>query len=307
MRCANDEKLDNFLYKWFIEKSSEGVPISGIMIQQKAPKFNSKLGGSKEFQASSGWLEKFKNRQLSIVGEKLSSDIEAGNSFIAEWQDLIAKEELTADQIYNCDETGLYWRALPTKTLAAENEAVAPGRKKMTDRVTILGCANACGSHRVELTLVGKSKKSRCFKNINKTSLPVHYMHQESARMNSSLFSEWFHDCFVPELKKNLRKLKLKKAILLMDNAPAHPDVEENITCIFMPPNTTAILQPMDQGVIESMKRRYRKQLLSKLLFGGDGDEKEAACSIVQFRKALTLKDCVYMINEASESVPEYT
>ncbi|GBN10212.1 hypothetical protein AVEN_173088-1 [Araneus ventricosus] len=63
------------------------------MMQQKAQNFNSKLGGSKEFQASSGRLEKLKNRhgicQLSIVGEKLSSAIEEGNSFIAELQDLI--------------------------------------------------------------------------------------------------------------------------------------------------------------------------------------------------------------------------
>ncbi|GBM09821.1 Jerky -like [Araneus ventricosus] len=118
------------------------VPTSGIMIQQKALNFNSKLGGSKEFQASSGWLEKFKNshgiHQLSIVGEKLSSGIEAGNSFVAELQDFIVKEKLTADQIYNCDETVLYWRALPTKTLAVVNEAVAPGQKKMKDRVPML-------------------------------------------------------------------------------------------------------------------------------------------------------------------------
>ncbi|GBO15463.1 hypothetical protein AVEN_90739-1 [Araneus ventricosus] len=37
----------------------------------------------------------------------------------------------------------------------------------MKDRVTILGCANASGLHRVKLTLVEKSKKPRCFKNIN--------------------------------------------------------------------------------------------------------------------------------------------
>ncbi|GBL73977.1 Jerky -like [Araneus ventricosus] len=127
-----------------------------------------------------------------------------------------------------------------------------PGRKKMKYSITILECVNASGSHRVNLTLVGKNKKPLCFKNLNKTTLPVHYMHQESAWMNSSLFSEWFHDCFVPEVKKNPKKLKLKKALLLMDNAPAHSDVEtlkaENITSIFMPPNTTAILQPMDQG-----------------------------------------------------------
>ncbi|GBO04243.1 hypothetical protein AVEN_212188-1 [Araneus ventricosus] len=51
----------------------------------------------------------------------------------------------------------------------------------MKDRVTILGCANASGSHRVKLTWVGKSKKPRCFNNINKTALPVHNMHQKSA------------------------------------------------------------------------------------------------------------------------------
>ncbi|GBM75013.1 Glucose-6-phosphate exchanger SLC37A2 [Araneus ventricosus] len=120
-------------------------------------------------------------------------------------QDISKNQE--EDQIYSCDETGLYWRALPTKSLAAENEAV-------TYHVTILECANASGSHGVKLTLVGKCKKTRCFKNINKTALPVHYMHQESARMNSILFSEWFHGCSVPEVKKNRKKLKLKKAIL---------------------------------------------------------------------------------------------
>ncbi|GBM76132.1 hypothetical protein AVEN_272978-1 [Araneus ventricosus] len=57
----------------------------------------------------------------------------------------------------------------------------------------------------------GKEKKPRYFKNINKTALPVHYMHQESAWMNSSLLSEWFHDCFVPEVRENLKKVKLKK------------------------------------------------------------------------------------------------
>ncbi|GBM94507.1 Jerky -like [Araneus ventricosus] len=139
--------------------SEKECQYSGIIIQQKSQNFN--FGGSKEFQTNSGWLEKFKNRhgirQLSIAGEKLSSDIEAGNSFIAELQDLILKEKLTADHLYNGDETGLYWRTRPTKTLAAENEAVAPGRKKMKDRVTILGCANDSGSHRVKLSLVRKS------------------------------------------------------------------------------------------------------------------------------------------------------
>ncbi|GBM70486.1 hypothetical protein AVEN_60085-1 [Araneus ventricosus] len=57
MKCTKDEELDNAIFKCFIQKRSEGVPISRIMIQQKAPIFNSKLGGSIGYQASSAWLE----------------------------------------------------------------------------------------------------------------------------------------------------------------------------------------------------------------------------------------------------------
>ena len=31
------------------------------------------------------------------------------------------------------------------------------------------------------------------------------------------------------------------------------------ITAKFLPPNVTAVLHPMDQGVLESIKRVYRK------------------------------------------------
>ncbi|GBM27318.1 hypothetical protein AVEN_144875-1 [Araneus ventricosus] len=84
------------------------------------------------------------------------------------------------------------------KTLLQKMKLLLQAEKNMKDRVTILGYVNGSGSHRVQLTLVGKSRKPRCFKNISKTALPVHYVHQESDWMNSSLFSKWFHDCFVP-------------------------------------------------------------------------------------------------------------
>lgn len=311
MKTADDQELDNVLFRWFIQKRSEGVPLSGPMIKEKALILNSKLGGSEDFKASSGWLEKFKHRhgirQLSIEGEKMSSNIAAGELFVGELRKIINDEKLTADQVYNCDETGLYWKALPTKTLAAANEASAPGRKMMKDRITILACSNASGSHRLKLALVGKSKNPRCFKNVNMEALPVHYFNQKSAWMNVDVFTQWFFDCFIPAVRKEQQKTNLNGAILLLDNAPAHPNIEVlkdgNIRCIFLPPNVTAILQPMDQGVLESMKRRYRKQLISKLLFEGDSDE----TNVVQFWKQLTIKDSVYMINEAWDSLPQCT
>ena len=46
--------------------------------------------------------------------------------------------------IFNADETGLYWRLLPDKTHSLSGE-VCTGGKKSKDRVTVLVCANMTG------------------------------------------------------------------------------------------------------------------------------------------------------------------
>ena len=56
--------------------------------------------------------------------------------------------------------------------------------------------------------------------------------------------------------------------ILFLDNCNAHSNDEElvsddgNIIAKFFPPNVTALIQPMDQGLLESIKRVYRKYIL---------------------------------------------
>ena len=80
---------------------------------------------------------------------------------------------LSKSNIYNADESGLNWRALPRKTLVCSNENTAPGRKVNKDRVKAMCYANASGSHKISIFIIGKYKKPRCFKNV--TTLPVSY------------------------------------------------------------------------------------------------------------------------------------
>ena len=199
----------------------------------------------------------------------MSADREGGEDFITFFTEFIEEKGFNLDQIFNCDETGLNFRLLPDSTLATAFEKSADGRKKSKERVTVNACANASGTIKLPLQLIGKAKRPRCFQRVNMDLLPVQYSAQKSAWMNTDIFLEWFQDSFVPYVRKELTSLGLEnKAVLVLDNCPAHPDAEYlvsddgKIIALYLPPNVTSLIQPMDQGVLVTLKRHYKRKLL---------------------------------------------
>ena len=77
------------------------------------------------------------------------------------------EHSLTSEQVYNIDETGLNYKMLPNKTLAARNGPSITGCKLIKDRLTIASCSNAREKHKLELIVIGKSLKPRAFKHLN--------------------------------------------------------------------------------------------------------------------------------------------
>ena len=65
----------------------------------------------------------------------------------------------------------------------------------------------------------------------------------------------WLHDKFVPHVKKFCEQNAVEfKIVLLLDNAPSTETLKSTggeVTTMFLPLNTTSILQPMDQGSTE--------------------------------------------------------
>ena len=59
MKQAANEDLDKTVYTWFVQKPCQGFSASGVMITGKALMLNRQLGGSKNLQASHGWLVNF--------------------------------------------------------------------------------------------------------------------------------------------------------------------------------------------------------------------------------------------------------
>ena len=70
--------------------------------------------------------------------------------------------------------------------------------------------------------------------------------------ITTNLFTEWFKEFFVLEVKKYMVEKGLYlKELLLVHNVPNHVVLEHiNVQILFLSPNTTSLIQPWDQGII---------------------------------------------------------
>ena len=119
-----------------------------------------------------------------LHGEEKSADLLAANEWIkTEWPKIIA--EYSPQDIYNADETGLYFHAMPEHTYLFKNET-AKGFKTSKERVTVLCCVNMI-EEKQGLLVIGKSKNPRCFKGVK--SLPVEYFSSANAWITNLIFN----------------------------------------------------------------------------------------------------------------------
>lgn len=138
------------------------------------------------------------------------------DAFILDFRSL----NYSPEQIYSADECGLYYSDLPVLNDSKEY-------------LTLMMCCNASGKHRLPLVLVNNVEDPACLqvvdetnkrRHIDKSTLPVRYTHSPKGWITLEIFEQWFHGEFVPKVRAHLASLNQEeKAILLIDNCPAHP------------------------------------------------------------------------------------
>ncbi|XP_072165265.1 tigger transposable element-derived protein 4-like [Diadema setosum] len=232
------------------------------MLLEKAKYFAKEFGH--ETAPSPSWIDRFKKRyrigHIKKAGEAAGVDEE----LVQGWKDGKLTDILRRydpKDIYNADETGLFWQMLPEESLGFQGTTYHGGKQQKTC-VTVLVCANMDGSNKLPLFVVGKNKRPRAFKNVK--YLPVAYEANKKAWMTGALFEAW--------LRKLDRKMEERKIAMVVDNCPAHPHIKlDNIELVFLPPNTTSLTQPMDGGVIRNLKQHYRHILAFRRLAAADG------------------------------------
>uniref|UniRef100_K7FE06 HTH CENPB-type domain-containing protein n=1 Tax=Pelodiscus sinensis TaxID=13735 RepID=K7FE06_PELSI len=297
MKKCEHEKVSEALFLWFTRQRDEAMPITGPILQEKALSFQKEFNEREPDFTLDRWKKKIRAKAAQYMWRKNIG------KFKANFHCLINNEGLSGEKIYNCQETGLIYKMLPSKTLASRAEASAPDKGRMM----ILACSNATGNHKLRLTFIGKAKKPRAFKNIACTALPVSYKNQRNAWMDSAIFRGWFFNEFLLSVEQFLNSLALpRKAILVIDNESSHPHEDELISgnnrVIFLPSNITSLCQPMDQGVLEALKKKYRCKLLTTLI--------EGICDrngMLDKLRTVNIKDVIYCMAQSWEEIEPQT
>jgi hypothetical protein len=239
------------------------VAIRGRVLLEKANNFGKNLAHSED-SISAAWIDRWKTRH-NIVSEKMygkSAAIRESDLLLQEWKAIKLRQILdrfSPRDIYNADETGLFWKALPDRTLAFKNERVSSG-KLSKERVMCLVCASMAGE-KVPLLVIGKYAKPRAFKSANR--LPVEYRANRKAWMTSTLFDEW-----LLRFDKRMGAEKCNVALILGDCAAhsVNTAAVRDVSVYFLPPNTTSKTQPMHAGVIKNLKLHYCSQIVRQRL-----------------------------------------
>ncbi|KFD64458.1 hypothetical protein M514_23305 [Trichuris suis] len=254
-------RMESALALWVKDCMKKCIPLDGNIIREKArslyKQFSTNEGAEpqpetsrhiKDFTASRGWFDRFRKRfnlgSVSLYGQAASADTAAAEKYPDTLMAIIQEKKNEPEQVFNMDETGLFWKKLPSRTYLMKDEATPPG---------------------------------------------------------------WFQQCFVPQAKQYLLSLGMEfKVLLLLDNAGGHhADVHsEGFQIQLLPPNTTSLIQPMDQGVIRAFKALYTKISLQRIVNAMDADEN---FMLKGYWREFSISACLSVIQSALREMKKET
>ena len=230
--------------------------------------------GHDDWQAYGSYIHRWAKR-YGIVNKAMSGTKESATSIdeLDEWKEAVlfpAMEGYSAKDIYNSDETALFYKCLPHRTYCFEGEKPA-GSAKCKDRLTLLIITNMDGSDHRKLSVIGKAKNPRCLQ--KKYKMQVKDMAVDWYASKNAWMTGDIHDKIMTKFNNQMRAAG-HHVLYVCDNASSHQNQEySHIKVLQLPPNATSIIQPLDQGIILSVKRRYKKKLAERYLISVENNK----------------------------------
>ena len=301
-RSAVMETMERLLCVWLEDQSQRNVPLSVTVIQKKAKSLFDDLqreqgesSQTEKFTASKGWFVRFKERHC-LPHFKMNISAPAKEDEYPEiLKSIIQEGEYTPQQVFNVDETGLYWKRMPERTFLSVEERAEPGFKSSKDRLMLLLGGNAAGDFKLKLLLVYHSENPKALKGYSKPNLPVIWRSSRKAWATRSIFHEWFTYFFCPAIEKYCAQNNLtNKALLILDKAPCHPvnlnDLSDTVRVEYLHDSTAHSIQPMGQGVTSAFRAHYLRRTFEHILEATDGED---TAEIREFWRNYSIVDAV--------------
>ncbi|XP_042657581.1 tigger transposable element-derived protein 3-like [Tyto alba] len=244
-REGKDAALEAALLRWVEGARAADLPAGSPLLQLKAKHLAEALGRP-DPEPSGSWLARFEARHSLAFKKPPAEKGDAEQPTAEHWAGAVLPGLLRSyapSEIYACGETGV---PLP---------ASSPGKGESAgDRLTLLLCANADGSEKTPLRVVGESPRPRCLRGVNLGQMPWSYRAGSLAAVTAPLFAEWLQ-----EFNEGMRR-QGKSVLLLLAKHEAHPYLHlSNVRMVFVPPATA---QPLDRGITSDLKGHYRCRLL---------------------------------------------
>ncbi|GBB83934.1 hypothetical protein RclHR1_10590016 [Rhizophagus clarus] len=257
--------------------------LSDNILRTKAKEFAKDLNITENMIGfSNGWLNGFKSwnnlSKQKIHGEANSVSLSTLPELRTELQEMISKYDLS--DVFNCDETGLFYHMTPNQTLATRPVS---GVKKDKTRITVLLGCNSNRTEKLKPLVIENMQKPRCFNGINLHNLPA----DENSIAESSCAAKNKKGKDQADKHQEIQRKKTHQLF----NDLSQPLKLTNITLKYLLPNTTSHLQPMNQGIINNYKVKYKQHYCQHLIRQFDNNE--------DMNKKLNLLEAINYLSEA--------
>lgn len=204
--------------------------------------------------------------------------------------------------ISNTDEVALLYRALPRRSIRdCYNHS---SYHLIKDRLTAVLTVYADG-RKAPLTVIGKSARPCSFPRHFDAArdMGIFYNSQQNAWNTQHIWAQIFRGLNKRSLLQN------RAGVNVIDNCSAHTisyEEFEALSAIFLPPNMTSVLQPVDASIGRSFKCAFRRLLVEHILAYV---EKKMALPLVErkpfkMNEAVSTYDAVRLMKEAWDLVP---
>ena len=247
-----------------LDARSDGIPVNYKWIQRKARELNESLSVDEKHENpkfTNGWVRKFLLRFDFVNRKKTSSRNPAVaigsviDNYKEEINRLVINYNIKKENIFNMDETGVYFDMSPDYTID----------KLGTKTVSIV--SNSCSKQRFTCVLTIRGDGSRLkpmilFKGKNS---PKRIIIPSNIQSVDAQLNAWMDTKFMLQYVESLPCSDEPK-LLIMDAFAVHKKaevleklMEKNFHVVFVPAGFTDLLQPLDVAIMRPFKSAMRE------------------------------------------------